>query len=569
MLDHRVQAASRGELQRNPVHSAAVSLSAVQRACTEFRQNAFWFRPHARQMLTAVALALVVLLLSLWLLRPSLPSPLSAPSEGLTLPGPVVYVQGGSVDLSGLTIIPLLHLLPLVFSLPLPIPFRKIRLNLRMNSTVSELVFSTLKVGDIALRSRDTFREVVQLNVGGIATSFAGSFGSRVVLELEEQGGRKWSWCYTGAGRMSVDLERVAVGIDSRLLKPSGTDPLPRLSILNSSLSIGSLNSLQILGFGPMGFLANRLLPSLRQTLLVKGPIGLTSNHIVREVVRDEVLREGLRTVWKEVGGHLDLESFGSLTDDERIDTFKEPPILPDTKVTPVEKPAKPFHLSGSLVGRILLRHFPLPDYVPVLYRPGGTRAKLQSFNMLTEKVEFKMYESEILRLSFDGGSFAFESVAGSGADGGEGGVLIFTAENWEIQVQSHFKISANTSSLVAWTTGVPRLSEQGASLTTITSRTLQLRFHLSLSAAPPHLLLSSASLSPFTSIVPQITLETPSLQIGVELVNALTGSLSSQIAYATSVIIEQFVVEGVVEALQTTLGGLEEQLGELGVEFG
>lgn len=239
----------------------------------------------------------------------------------------------------------------------------------------------------------------------------------------------------------------------------------------------------------------------------------------------------------KEVATPLDMASLAPPSSPSSSSRPSTP--VPVRSASPTPSSSK-LRMHCHLIGPTLLRNFPLPDFSPSLYRPGGARAALQQFNLLTSEVQLNLTNISLSRITFDRASLAFDPPKSSSrpkdnsppdeSEGLGGGDLVVTVQDFVVVLESRFSIGADTSSVVSWTTGVKRLGEKGTSTTTVTARSLQLRFALRPASkgrvgAPYEL--AATSMSPFTAIEPRFELDKDSkLRLGAELVNVVTSGL-------------------------------------------
>lgn len=146
------------------------------------------------------------------------------------------------------------------------------------------------------------------------------------------------------------------------------------------------------------------------------------------------------------------MDMYNAFEHEERQKAMK---LMDETEI--IVDPTSPtttrssFTLAAHLVGPTLLKSFVIPDSSPELYRPGGLRAKLHTLNVLTEEVQLKLSDTELRRISFQRGSIHFE-----------GGALVVIVVGLEAEMTSRFKLFAETTSLMRWTTGTKKIGEKG-----------------------------------------------------------------------------------------------------------
>lgn len=423
-----------------------------------------------------------------------------------------------------------------------------------------------------------------------VETAFSGSFSLKLALQLGKDGK---AWRLNGSGRIvEARLKDSKLRLKLQLVQAT-EGAAPRLQVLSSAVEEGTIEEARIEGFGIWGGLVTKLVPFVNGTWLVRWPTTVAGEFFVREIVEGPILDDLLSGVFSTAQGHIDISSYGALVDAERAPEVSTPldasslvPPSPthssssssprpsssksvNTSAPPPSATATPFRLHAHLIGPTLLTSFPLPDFSPQLYPPGGTRAKLQSFNLLTSELRLSLSRSSFSLLSFERGSIAFDPpTSGAGLGGGE---LVVTVQELEVVLESAFKIHADTSGVVAFATGLKRVGEKGTSRTVVEARSLQLRFLLVPSPTRETgaaYTLQTSSISPFTSITPSFELDNNALRLGAEVVNLVTRGLKTQIAQASSFVVQQFVKDRVRLYLQGLMDGVEEKLREAGVEL-
>lgn len=426
----------------------------------------------------------------------------------------------------------------------------------------------------------------MHVHVEGVDADFRGSFGVKVHLQWQDQRrkavtpagasdgennkldkleGRQYRW--QGSGRVDAKIDGSAMDLELQFVKgrnarrasAAAASPTTateakeaRLEVLSSAFNEGDIQRAHIQGFGPWGSLGTKLLPWVRGTIFVRWPVKVVGDFLVREMVEGGVLDDILKTAWEQGGQHVDVSTYSNILDTDREAEIKTPldaaslspptpspaattPVNPPSTATAPSAASTPFRLHTHLIGPTRLHSFALPDFQPPLYRPGGTRAALQSFNLLTSELQLKFYESAFSSITFDRASLAFDPASANGST--TGGDLVVTVQELVVVLSSKFKLVADTSAVVAWTTGLKRLGEKGASTTKVEARSLQIRFGLHhVDAATrkkrnmatggfPYELRESV-MSPFTSIEPRFEMDSSFLKLGTELVNVITAGL-------------------------------------------
>ncbi|SGY14915.1 BQ5605_C013g07165 [Microbotryum silenes-dioicae] len=576
-------------------------------------------------------LAFAVALASILYLLPTPPTSLGPPklrNTPLNRAGPVLAAIIRKLELDGLTIIPVVQMPPVKLTLKVPLTTKRLRIVIK--STASELVFTRLRVGQVATRCIDAGRFPIDVKVDQVSTILSGSFSITATARFVPQGMnlndestlRPWKW--TGSGRVEADIDDAAIALGVQLVCGMTPDSVPKIEVLSTNVDEGSINMLAIKGFGPWGALVTKMTPFVKGTILIRWPVKLISDFLIRDMAEGPAVDDIAEGLFKFVNKHVDVQTYDAMVDDEREKEVSTPldasslappsatsgstesPLPPSSaasvetnsptptsseaggEVTTTVQESLPtttnFRMHSHLIGPTRLHNFFLPDYSPPLYRPGGTRATLQSFNKLTSEIQLQLSESGLTTLSFDRASLAFDPPRSPDVSGKkkhrqkqppveagiEGGDLVVTVHDLTVILESKFKIFAETAQILQWTTGLKKIGQKGRSTTTVTARTLQIRFELlgnrSRQGAPYEL--KATSISPFTTIVPKTVLEDSKLQLGVEVMNFITESLKTQIAAAASLVIGQFMKDAVRNYLQKAMDGIEEKLRDVGVEL-
>lgn len=439
-------------------------------------------------------------------------------------------------------------------------------------------MFTTLRIASFSTRALDAARDPIEIKVAGVDTSFSGSFSLNVYVRLD--GNDEASWRWIGSGRVAARLSDSRLSLNAQLVQQGGKGP-PKVEVLSTRIDEGEVHAADIQGYGVWGRVATAAMPLVKGTWLVRWPTKVLGDYLSREILESPLVDGMLKDLFEVGREHVDLETYEALVDDERKDQIATPldvspqdepspssPLSPATLPSPDPSTAPPlaalppppsnFRMHAHLIGPTRLHTFPLPDFTPELYRPGGTREKLQALNLLTSALELHLTDIAHSRLSFSRGSIAFDPPSRAS----KYGEVIVSVEDLTVLMAADFALSAATSSVVAWTTGIKKLKSSGTSTTTVLARSLQLRFRLSGGT------LQDASISPFTSVTPAFQLDNALLDVGADLVNALTKQLATQIAQAVSVVLGAFFKSAVKAHLQGLLDGVEERLRVAGVEL-
>ncbi|KAK4055857.1 hypothetical protein OIO90_003112 [Microbotryomycetes sp. JL221] len=516
----------------------------------------------------------------------------------LDSPGPIAASVCRDLDLSGLTIIPLVKLPAIKISVNIPFVNTK-RLKIIVATTASEVVFTQLNIAELTHKAEDVGRKPMAVKVNDVDADFRGLFGTKVTVKLETKGASKphttstaasvtknkgWSW--SGSGRVDMRLEKSNIALQVQFVKPLNEGEPARLEVVDSHIDEGHIDRALIEGFGIWGGLATRMIPHFRGTWVVKRAVQLVGDFIVREIVEEEVVSDIVRSAWPPISKHIDVDTFGAILDETReqeaTQEIKAPtlvgrPASPTDgeltkRKTKARKPsittAQAFRFKASLIGPTLLRDFPLPDYSPPLYRPGGTRAALQSLNPLTSELKVNITDSILTNISFNRSTVSFDPSRPGAGD------FVVTVEDLAVTLTSRFSVHADTSNLVAWTTGIKRIGESGSSTNKIDARSLEIRFILvpskervKGSGGAPFELMDS-SISPFNTFEPVIEFDRPFLKLGADLANTVSAGLKVQIAQAASFVVQRGISRAVRKYLQKALDGVEDKLREAGVEL-
>lgn len=485
-----------------------------------------------------------------------------------TTPGPILFGRIAALDLGGLTVVRTLALLPLRASYTLP--FGGASLSLSLFSHASETVFDKFLVQELSGSTRDLGREAVSGAAKGVDIALACSLSSRVTLRVQV-GAQVIQHEWRGRARVSMACKDASMQLELQLVDsekvsaPSREEPNiggKRVKLLSSDFGVERLLALNVDGFGFWGRVTSLIGVPLAAggTILVQYPARVILRHVLRELLEGDEAQAKLINLWEDIGGHIELNSYGAVEDEQR--DF-EVALFASTAAQLEQDQKRQFALQGHLVGPTVLQRFDIPDSSPALYRPHGTRAALQKLNLLTQEIKLDLWEASLSRISFERSSIAFTSSLCAELDS-PGGELVINVAGLEAEFQSRFKVHAQTSSLLRWTTGRDEVGEQGTTTTRIKSQQFQLRFRLSHTPAGPHV--SEASMSPLTSIAPFLQLST--FTLGAEMLNTLTSSLETTIAYAVSEVLRHYFLQIVRLRIQTGLEEAETRLMEDGVEL-
>lgn len=393
--------------------------------------------------------AIVLVLVSIYILLPS--PPLSTPSPpNPTYAGPILFGRVHHLDLSGLTIIPLTHLIPSIFTLQLPFHYY---VRLEIQNTASELVFHTLKVGKAEVISRDVGRDAVRFKVAGVDTSLTGSFSTRVIMTLGRRGEANnrhviFQQRWRGSGRISASLMQSSIDLSIRMR--FGEVGPPRLTLDSCAVDEGRIESIRIDGYAPYG----RIITAIPYKSLPTWPMNYIVTEMVKDMLESPEMVAVLSDIFEMLRDHVDVDSFAAIEDEDRNEALA---IAASIGEAAVVYPC--FALEGSMIGPVLFKNFIVPDSSPELYRRGGTREKMQAFNILTSEVKMDLFDSSLSRITFERSSLSLRAFEYDDRDGGE---LILTVKGLDLEVTSRFKIYAATSQFISWTTGLKKVGEKG-----------------------------------------------------------------------------------------------------------
>ncbi|KAM0786520.1 hypothetical protein ACM66B_001978 [Microbotryomycetes sp. NB124-2] len=534
-------------------------------------------------------------------LRPSA-SPITVETSGAThqfklngtpleSAGPIAASVCRDLDLSGLTIIPLVKLPAIKVRINIPFVKTK-RIKITVASTASEVVFSDLRIHELTHKAADVGRKAMSIKITDVDSDLRGLFGTRVTVALETPSLNKTTpprvskgWHWTGSGRIDARLEKSNVALRVQFVQPRTEGEPAQLEVLNCAIDEGKIDRLVIEGFGIWGGLATRFTPALRDTWLVKRPIQLIGDYLVREIVEREVVSDIVRSAWPPISKHIDSATFNKIEDDDReaaaAEEVKAPNLVarPGSPSTTGRKSPEPaansvvatnaFRFRASLIGPTLLKDFALPDYSPPLYRAGGTRAALQSLNPLTSELKIDITDSVLSKIAFNRSTVSFDPSRVGAGD------FVVTVEDLAVTLTSRFSFHADTSNLVAWTTGIKRLGESGTATTKIDARSLEIRFVLvpakdrvKQGGGGAPFILKDSSISPFNTFEPVIEFDRAFLKFGADIANAVSASLKVQIAQAASFVVQRGISRAVRKYLQKAMDGIEDKLRDAGVEL-
>ncbi|KAK4049207.1 hypothetical protein OIV83_004356 [Microbotryomycetes sp. JL201] len=508
--------------------------------------------------------------------------------QPLEHPGPVAASVCRDLDLSGLTIIPLVKLPSIKVRIAVPFVKSK-RIKITVASTASEVVFSDLRIRELTHKAADVGRKPMAIRITDVDSDLRGLFGTRVTVALETVEAGKAAhvskgWRWSGSGRVDTKLEKSNVALQVQFVQSETEGEPAQLEVLDCVIDEGNIDRLIVEGFGVWGGLATRFTPALKSTWLVKRSIQLIGDYLVREIVEREVVSDIVRSAWPPISKHIDPSTFEAIKDDERdgaaAEEIKAPNLLarPNSPLGPGRKSPEPkrnsaavsaFRFRASLVGPTILKGFALPDYSPPLYPAGGTRAALQSLNPLTSELKIDITDSVLSKIAFNRSTVSFDPSRVGAGD------FVVTVEDLAVTLTSRFSFHADTSNLIAWTTGIKRLGESGTATTKIDARSLEIRFILVPAkdrvereghGAP--FVLKDSSISPFNTFEPVIEFDRAFLKFGADIANAVSASLKVQIAQAASFVVQRGISRALRKYLQKGMDGVEDKLREAGVEL-
>ncbi|GAA5846405.1 hypothetical protein JCM9279_001361 [Rhodotorula babjevae] len=324
----------------------------------------------------ALVAAVVVWQASQELLQPPRPRSLTPQERPCTTAGPVLASYLSSINLDGLTIIPITRLPQIRARIPLPLLAKT--LVIHADLTASELVFKRLLVGSVATTGRDIGREPVELAAKDLDLGMTGSIGLRLALGLAKPGapraqdmaGRSWTW--KPSGRLELALRGAAASVLVQLVQAPEVledvevnDSHPstaRLACTSSTFLPGTISLLSLQGFFPFRFIET-ITHHLRNTALVRVPTQHLVAFLVRKAVEGRIPTELLGDLAHFVDKHVHTEAYGSITRQERDDVLRRfyptPAPTPPSSTTP--PPRKHMRFSALFYGETVLHGMSIP----------------------------------------------------------------------------------------------------------------------------------------------------------------------------------------------------------------
>ncbi|GAA5942213.1 hypothetical protein JCM3775_001353 [Rhodotorula graminis] len=328
--------------------------------------------------LAALVAAVVVWQASQELLQPPRPRSLSPSERPCATAGPVLAAHLSSINLDGLTIIPITRLPQIRARIPLPLLSKT--LVIHADLTASELVFKRLLVGSVATTGRDIGREPVELAAKDLDLEMTGSIGLRLSLGLSKPGatraqdmaGRSWTW--KPSGRLELALRGAAASVLVQLVQAPEVledvevnDSHPstaRLACTSSTFVPGTISLLSLQGFFPFRFIET-VTHHLRNTALVRVPTQHLVGFLVRKGVEGRIPTELLGDLAHFVGKHVHTEAYGSITRQERDDVLRRfyptPPPAPSSSSATNPAPRKHMRFSALFYGETVLHSMSIP----------------------------------------------------------------------------------------------------------------------------------------------------------------------------------------------------------------
>ncbi|GAA5907682.1 hypothetical protein JCM8208_005489 [Rhodotorula glutinis] len=327
----------------------------------------------------ALVAAVVVWQASQELLQPPRPRSLTPQERPCTTAGPVLASYLSSINLDGLTIIPITRLPQIRARIPLPLLSKT--LVIHADLTASELVFKRLLVGSVPTTGRDIGREPVELAAKDLDLEMTGSIGLRLALGLTKPGasraqdmaGRSWTW--KPSGRLELALRGAAASVLVQLVQAPEVledvevnDSHPstaRLACTSSTFLPGTISLLSLQGFFPFRFIES-VTHYLRNTALVRVPTQHLVGFLVRKGVEGRIPTELLGDLAHFVDKHVHTEAYASITRQERDDVLRRfyptpaaPPSSSSSSTT--LPPRKHMRFSALFYGETVLHSMSIP----------------------------------------------------------------------------------------------------------------------------------------------------------------------------------------------------------------
>lgn len=210
--------------------------------------------------------------------------------------------------------------------------------------------------------------------------------------------------------------------------------------------------------------------------LATKVPLWLSiqpvANFLLSAVLKEDDLKDALARGWLRMKPFLDVSSWEGVPQSLRNDS-----LAPLTN-----QHTTAFQAHAVIAGQTAIVDIPIPDQSPSLYREGGKRAYLQSWNKLTSEAKFDITEMFIRRLGFDKALLEWntailtERFRRDDSHAHEH-IMECRLENFQTIMAASFRLYANMGKPLQLVTGLQSYGEGGKSRTLVRAARLSLVF--------------------------------------------------------------------------------------------
>lgn len=352
------------------------------------------------------------------------------------------------------------------------------------------------------------------------------------------------TWRKTSSTRFSTRM----IGIQPRLGFQLGTlrEGQPCFKAVSVSFPEGRIEALHAAGTS-LGFLA-RLIP-------LDWTISPVTKYLINVLGRNPDTHVMLQDLWRQAGPYLDLSTWANLTKLERQD-------FPSSNKNIIEEKSS---LHAIVKGQTAVVDIALPDHSPPLYREGGKRAYLQSWNKITSEFTLDITQNAINRLTFDRAVLEWNTYTSRhklDSSASPSNVMVCRLENFNVLVTSKFDLAANLTKPIQLISGLRTIGERGKTRAMVRSSSVELAFEVVSTA--DGIVIKTLSVEDFDSI--DVSIDGLKFKQD-EVLNHILKFLKPHIATMASYLLKQFLSADVQKATQI-FANVEEGLLVHGVEI-